>query len=199
MKSIIFTGDSIRAIMDGRKTMTRRPIKPQPKIVTAIYPDASIETELLFRNGDQRIHCPYKIGQELWVRETFAHCPTDFKDTKGIIYKADAKYNDYVGGHEWLSPRFMPRWASRITLKITDVRVQRIQEISDEDAIVEGVEVHLDDGVAYYGPLNRGHADPRIAFKWIWDSIYLKKGMGWDLNPYVWAIAFEKTNQGGAR
>jgi hypothetical protein len=176
--------------MDGRKTMTRRPIKPQPKIVTAIYPDASIETELLFRNGDQRIHCPYgRSGDLLWVRETFAYCPTDFKDTKGIIYKADAKYNDYVGGHEWLAPRFMPRWASRITLLVTDVRVQRIQEISESDMMDEGVRGKFN-GEKYF-PI-------RFVFKELWDSIYLKKGMGWDTNLWVRAITFEKTNQGGA-
>jgi len=195
VKSIIFTGDSIRAIMDGRKTMTRRPIKPQPKIVTAIYPDASIETELLFRNGDQRIHCPYgQPGDLLWVRETFAYCPTDFKDTKGIIYKADAKYNDYVGGHEWLSPRFMPRWASRITLKITGVWVQRIQDIPNEDLISEGYYTQ-DELYVEYGK----YAHAKEWFIKLWDSINRKRGFGWDTNLWVWAIAFEKTNQGGAR
>jgi hypothetical protein len=70
-----------------------------------------------------------------------------------------------------------------------------VQDISDADAIAEGIEANSDDGVVYYGPLNEGHADPRVAFGWLWDSIYSAKGFGWDANPWAWACEFERVER----
>ena len=90
----------------------------------------------------------------------------------------------------------MPRMYSRITLEITNVRVERIQDISNEDAKREGVESNFDEGVVYYGPLNNGHADARIAFSWLWDSINAKRGYSWESNPWVWVVEFKRVLNG---
>lgn len=85
---------------------------------------------------------------------------------------------------------YMPRWASRITLEVTGVRVERLNDINQEDAIAEGVEAHDDDGVTYYGPLGRGVCDPIVAYRSLWDSI---NGPGsWAANPWVWVVEFKR-------
>ena len=84
----------------------------------------------------------------------------------------------------------MPRWASRINLEVVNVRVERLQDISEEDAIAEGIEAHDDDGVIYYGPYGKGHADPVQAYETLWESI---NGPGsWDKNPWVWVVEFKR-------
>ena len=97
-RPILFNGEMVRAVLDGRKTQTRRVVKPQPKIIHALYNDASIETERIFRSGDQRIHCPYgQIGDRLWGRETwkihsFMECkPVEF------CYRADGGKMEELG------------------------------------------------------------------------------------------------------
>lgn len=94
----------------------------------------------------------------------------------------------------WRPSIFMPRWASRLTLEVTSVRVERVQDISDSDAIAEGIEAYRDEGITYYGPLNRGHADPRVAFSWLWDSINGERHP-WESNPWVWVVEFKRVPQ----
>jgi len=193
---ISFSSEMVRAILDGRKTQTRRIIQPQPKVVHGSHSDGSITTERIFRSGDQRIHCPYgKQGDRLWVKETWR--AYERKDGLDVIqYRAGGRFQPIENnenaanlwlsargchGDEWRSSRFMPRWASRINLEITDIRVQRVQEISEEDAIAEGIEI-------VRGPILR----PGEAFSVLWDSINEKKGYGWGMNPYVWVIEFKR-------
>jgi hypothetical protein len=90
---------------------------------------------------------------------------------------------------KWRPSIFMPRWASRITLEIVSVKVERVQEISKEDAIAEGVEAVMVDGHKY--GLQTGN-DYKWAFNQLWDSINAKRGYGWDVNPWVWAVTFKR-------
>lgn len=92
----------------------------------------------------------------------------------------------------WCPSIHMPRWASRLTLEITDVRAERVQAISEADARAEGVERHDDDGATYYGPFGKGHASAVVEFRRLWDSLNAARGHGWDANPWVWAITFRR-------
>jgi len=150
-KSIIFNSEMVKAILTGRKTQTRKVIKPQ-----LIQPreDAYFDT---YNGGPQWnwwspdnkqfltqiIKCPYgKVGERLWVRETWydAFKKTDYDS--GCIYRATQNRPELDHQWEWRSSIHMPRWASRITLEITDVRVERVQDINGEDAIKEGIPWH---------------------------------------------------------
>lgn len=198
---IIFQGWGVRAILEGRKTITRRVIKPQPEIVDA-EPRYRENTWAFWSDkvpkyrGELIVHCPYgKPGDLLWVRETWA---IDQGDQSVIFYRAT---DDKTCGNPWRPSIHMPRKASRITLRIADGRVERVQEITEEDAKAEGIQAEwIDvDGKTIYGSGNRfgfGLDDQaytqREAFAKTWDSIYAKRGFGWDANPFVWVIAFER-------
>ncbi|MDD5007281.1 MAG: hypothetical protein PHC68_02625 [Syntrophorhabdaceae bacterium] len=171
-RPIIFGSDMIRAIFKG-KTQTRRVIKPQPKF------DPPKIQEIW--------NCPYgQVGERLWVREAFQ---LDEGSDK-IWYRADFTEDDARRaftevGDGWKPSIHMPRWASRITLEITGVRAERVQEISHEDAKAEGVPVR---GCAF--PKKQSiHID---SFVDVWDSLNAKRGFGWESNPWVWAIAFKR-------
>lgn len=200
-RPIIFSAEMVRAIISGRKTQTRRVVKPQTQFWSEWYPcvpsDPSeykakcYNSEQHFRKG---IALDFSYGQPgdlLWVRETWRPWPHP-EMWDGIMYKADEAFvkplnlSDHEGfwlsgqcekiDLRWRSPRFMPRWASRITLEITDVRVQRVQEISEEDAVAEGI------ADAAYHP---------NSFAELWDTINAKHGYSWESNPWVWAISFD--------
>ena len=191
---IFFSGTMLKAILEGRKTMTRRPFKPQPdadcridsgKIMTSIGV-AYVRGE----RGDQcvRIPCPYGIpGDRLWVREGFAKCPTTYKPN-GIIYRADGE-DDHVTSFEWRPSIFMPRSLSRITLEITNVGVERLKEITEEDCdreVFGGYIPHV--VLPEYG--FHGGMTIKECFAVVWDSIYCKNT--WSLNLWVWVIEFRR-------
>lgn len=174
-KPIIFSGAMVKAILDGRKHMTRRVMRPQP-LITFNY--------------------PYEVGMRLWVRETW-YCDTA-GDKGRCIYRADVDSEAIAEPHCWRPSIFMPRWASRITLEVTGVRAERLQNITEGDARAEGIT----DG----GCLNCGNHEPcgcgnpipdaRDAFIWLWDSINGKRpGCAWADNPFVWVIAFRRVEQ----
>jgi hypothetical protein len=168
-----------------------------------------------YADGFTRYHDGWKIdvpaGQRLWGKETYAvgacadgfaprelHPPTWLRDNGGLWFPAD--------GTEPTSPIsergktrvsiHMPRWASRLTLEVLSVRLERLQDISDEDAKSEGIERHNDDGVTYYGPLNAGDARPVEAFRHLWDSINGERtGCSWQANPWVWRVEFKRAEQ----
>ena len=220
-RPIIFSSEMVRAILEDRKTMTRRPIKVQPSHKYAIFAD--YKTDLGFTkskesfwagfwlNGNPDVgspgyfKCPHGIpGDQLWVRETWKcsalshHTPTDGPESAehSISYKPDGCFpncktfkfekpmdNAWQKNRDgWRSSIHMPRWASRITLEIVNVKVERIQYITHKDALAEGVayDVSKEDG----SPLSR--------FQKLWNSIYSKKGVGWDKNPWVWVIGFKR-------
>ncbi|MCA3375679.1 MAG: hypothetical protein INF64_01015 [Roseomonas sp.] len=263
-RPIPFKGPMVRAILDGRKTQTRRIMKIQPP------PDARVTVEhynrIVFdRHGDMQpgkevfgalwdggecgLPCPYGApGDHLWVRETFcSHWGTPphdappehrimtgdelppIKQDSGEFYKPETDDRMTIwygtGGNKpfhmkWKPSMFMPRWASRITLRITDIRVERLQGISEEDARAEGVEAKPFPGPWWQGyrddivlgelmhtqslgetppewmiepkRMSLSHLDlsARDVFRSLWNSI---NGPGaWDANPWVWVISFER-------
>jgi hypothetical protein len=180
-RPILFSGPMVRAILEGRKTQTRRPVKPQPVCGDGIVqgPNGLFFVGQLrdSENAWRDILCPCGVpGDRLWVRETFWDGRPDIDNY--VLFVADG----YSFVRDWKKRPsiFMPRWASRITLEITDVRVQRVQETSAADCIAEGLTADL--------PMS--HADWRDSFAGLWDSINEKRGFGWDANPWVWALTF---------
>ena len=185
-RPILFKSEMVRVILDGRKTQTRRVIKVEwSRCLDLEEPDD------LQKAVDQ---CPYGIpGDFLWVRESFravneyggdewtTFAYPQYKD--GQLGPITALQEDYFyKKNKWQSPIFTPRWASRISLKIMDVRVERLQSISYEDIKREGIQKKIN-GVSL---------DMKVDFYNLWDSINAKKGYGWQANPWVWVIEFER-------
>lgn len=194
-RPILFSGDMVRALLAGRKTQTRRVVKPQPEClrdVQALQFHVATGEPLAIGKG-----CPYGApGDRLWVRET--HLPT----ASGVYYRADfsefeaAGHGAMYGG--WKPSIHMPRWASRLTLEIVAVRVERLQDISEADARAEGLYSNpkYTHAVLYTWDGVQGNSNnPRYAYQLLWESI---KGPGsWALNPWVWVIEFKRI--GGAK
>ena len=179
--------EMVRAFLDGRKTQFRVPVKPQPRVVHGIHPDASITTNRIFRKGDQRIHSPFgTIGDRLWLKETW--CWSEYAEHhEEVLWRADRDYSkDERSGYPWRSPILMPRWASRIDLEITGVRVERAQDITEEDAKAEGME-SLRDRCESLADFDESITD-RDLFKALWQSIYGT----WDANPWVFAYTVKR-------
>ncbi len=211
-RPIIFNGEMVRAILEGRKTMTRRVVKPPFEI----HPNGYITR----RQGDERL-CPYicpygQPGDRLWVRETFnwsgdnellpgephKKCPERTGYTSdNVVWAADG-YDEHpqYGKALWRPSIHMPRWASRITLEIVSVRVERVQEISERDAMREGI-IQLSGAGLWkdYQCDKTGFAYPSQSFRSIWDSIYAQRGFAWSANPWVWVIEFKMAQEGGER
>ena len=208
-KPIIFSGEMVRAILDGRKTVTRRVINPQPEYqphlchwVTKGWAYGAVPNEY----GVSGCTCKpvkgvtYLEGDLLWVREAWSAFEIsgyagnmEYKEFPNIIYKADSTTRlilnkdiwKYVTDNlKWRPSIHMPRWASRLALRVVNVRAERLQEIDEMDAINEGAW----DGSSYT-------IDPLYphwhCFKKLWDAINAKRGHSWDSNPWVWRIEFE--------
>lgn len=208
-RPILMNGEMVRAVLDGRKTQTRRVGKFQSDNYTELDAESIChatlgeEIQATYRAfpgaGTARwaiCGCPYgKPGDRLWVRETTA---MDSEDGY-IIYKADGMDISASIDGRWTPAIHMPRAASRITLEITDVRVQRVNEISEEDAKAEGCRWAIKGlGYEYFHtrsvdcPEDEKLATYRAGFEELWDSINAERGFGWDVNPWVWAISFRR-------
>lgn len=230
-RPVIFNGEMIRALLDGRKTQTRRVMKVQPTVIPSEREFGKPGNEIPFdaartmvRNEEMRVACPYGLrGDRLWVRETFATlgnedgCAIDWDENlvKGggqeaaRIYRASCEQKSgnyglwsipdiadwkphtwnvqYEGS--WVPSIHMPRWASRILLEITAVRVEQLKDISQPDAIAEG------------GPpshpsidaVSRDYGFPDFSRSWFaqtWQHIYGEES--WNANPWVWVIEFKR-------
>ena len=203
-RPILFSAPMVQAILDGRKTQTRRAVKPQPagEIVRG-EPDFNhwIDTKYWERQnqkenrgiGTRGFACPYgQPGDRLWVRETFGHFERNENFAPGcdVFYRADG---ESLAVEPWRPSIHMPRWASRITLEITSVRVERLQEISIEDAKAEGAwgpDDSIVQKVADYFGTDIFSANPRKAFQMLWESI--NGPDSWAANPWMWAIEFRR-------
>lgn len=244
-RPILFSGPMVKAILEGRKTMTRRVVKHSLLMSankfdkyngSGTIEDGSFVWHDNPKSGSRIcVKCPYgDVGDRLWVKETFNYIPLNMRGTHHRIEYKDGATKDLMGyeaygaqpagmdglihmgiGSEftefdkgnygaWKSPLFMPRCASRILLEIVNVKVERLQEISDEDIDAEGLwpdgswvipivetafstaeTVRIAGGSLKYG-------DPeRYGFIYYWDSINAKRGYSWESNPWVWVIEFE--------
>lgn len=201
-RPILFSGPMVRALLDGSKTQTRRVVKPQPVSEGILsfgeawkwikspktWFSGVTRQQLVSRPGLLQ-HCPYgKPGDLLWVRESITtrdkaedglrfdvpQYRADFTDSYGLCFTTDDGPR-YVEDLRWTPSIHMPRWASRLTLRITDVRVERLQDISEADVIAEGASGHPD-GMSH-------------AYRSLWTLI---NGPGsWEANPWVWAVSFD--------
>lgn len=189
-RPILFNDETVRAILDGRKTVTRRVVKLQHGA------DVVVTDGQVWRPSrtdyDGYVSCPFgKPGDRLWVREAWGVAESRFAPRGCTIrYRADGATGEVAGesglkyaGKDmsfcWRPSIHMPRWASRLTLEITDIRCQRLQDISEEDAQAEGVQWN-----ARMLPFS-------VYFRDLWDSI-AKPGALWSDNPWVWAIRFQR-------
>ena len=170
-KPIIFSTAMVKAIIAGTKSQTRRIIKTNLEIETDKNDKNYFYVQDEYGDGHKLLeYCPYKIGQILWVRETYT-------DTLGddIIYKAG-----WDGDKEpkWKPGIFMPRTIARVFLKLTNIRIERVQDITEKDVYAEGI------------PKNS--LSFKNSFIYLWNSINLKRGYGWEINPFVWVYDFKK-------
>lgn len=202
---ILFNTEMVRAILDGRKTCTRRVIKPQPQsrlcytyagshkgcIGKWTYPNKGaheflgeeykLPENIKDEELSKRWNPPYHTDDILYVRETWKKAPN------GYYYYEDWQRNDIADVTKWKPSIHMPKEAARIWLKVTDVRVERLQEITSEQIGREGVEVE-------YPHVLNGE-EKRYAFSTLWNNTIKKSDIdryGWDANPWVWVIEFER-------
>lgn len=210
-RPILFSAPMVRAILEGRKTVTRRAVRAglNPKDLEGTL--SASECRKLYRELPQHFgasyFCPYgKPGDRLWVRETFIdlrgtgveHRPDPDGPLQRYAYAADCRPGSHSDearkdfGLKYKPSIHMPRAACRILLEITDVRVERLQDITEEQAKAEGVRLYSDhaelgdwwhvEGVETYS------ADPRKSFELLWSSV----GGDWDANPWVWVVEFKR-------
>jgi hypothetical protein len=188
----------VRAILAGRKTQTRRVVKGHwlPLVEEVMKANG----RWVFETTSHELTTPYgKPGDRLWVREAW-HTDTvdleaaraqheDLMSPSPIFYRAEAGIRWPHAGWKWRPSIHMPRWASRITLEVTGVRVERAQEITWADIHAEGVECPTHDfpGGFCCGPCT----DMRSAWATLWDSINAKRGYGWEKNPWIWVVEFK--------
>lgn len=186
-RPILLNAEMVRAVLAGRKTQTRRMLTPRQ--LNMIDAAASIGECYPLEYGHQhensqsyyREWCPFgAVGNRLWVRETWARYNID-QDSHDIAYCATTP-DDWPKEGRWRPSIHMPRWACRITLEITGVRVERLQDISEADARAEGIT----------GSLVR---DVTAAYSALWQSIYGEKI--WQANPWVWVIEFKRVEVNG--
>jgi hypothetical protein len=194
----------VRAILDGRKTQTRRVCKPRfddknpCEHFAPVEYDVGPSMERHCEHGSESTPCPYGVvGDRLWVKETWAAWPI-MNDTppsqmycQPVHYKAtfDAASVTHAPAmpNKWRPSIFMPRWASRITLEVTGVRVERVQKISIDDVFEEGA---ADRRNCF--PQEVGYIEGLYAK--LWDSINDDRGFGWNVNPWVWVVEFKRVN-----
>ena len=208
-RPILFSGPMVNAILRNEKTQTRRVLKVsdhgykfEHMMKLDDYFVATFDPGLMFQT--ELVKCPYgKVGDRLWVREGWRYY-IDSELWYCVQYRADnaVKKPDFpdnnagfrfVGycdetedpeNQRWRPSIHMPRYSSRILLEIADIRVERVQDISEADAMFEGAEPQIvlpGDEISFVA-----------GFYWLWDSINDKRGFGWDVNPWVWVIEFER-------
>ena len=180
-KPILFKPEMVRAILDGKKTQTRRVVKHIPLLGDPLRWCAAAQKQepgWVSIVGDYRRFCPHGVpGARLWVREMFCQ-PYKEEGNYETFYRADGE-KDLT----WKPSIHMPRWACRLVLEITDVWVERVQDISEEDAMNESDITR--------GPIASENTHTEW-FRALWNSIHKNDGDDWDANPYVWVLTFKR-------
>lgn len=227
---ILFSDPMVLAIIEGRKTQTRRTrgleqfnanpddwavIRPLQRVEPMIgggtqeFPGATSASWLALKNpagiadmGYQPISCPYGgAGDRLWLREAWGYDHDAVHATRDedgpFVYRADGASRCRTLSGRWRPSIFMPRWASRLTLEITEVRCERLQSIREADAIAEGVApcggfMTTSGRWTNYGRDGSSFATARESLRSLWNTINAKRGLTWEINPWVWAISFRR-------
>lgn len=183
-RPLLFTSPMVRAILAGRKTQTRRICKPQPSASAHTTAADGTPMRAWWETGKEINDCPYGFaGDRLWVRETWAN----IGEPKAPIYayRADTEDGERVRvDAPWKPSIHMPRAACRLVLKVTDVRVERLQSISEADAMAEGTQEPS------LLPITGARLTERSVFAALWESI--NGADSWAANPWVWAITFKR-------
>ncbi len=211
-RPILFSAPMIVALLDGRKSMTRRQIRIDDMPLTAKQvgkrqrgiPSNASNVRLLGEylkcdapdgsaTASCRVTCPYGfIGDTLWVRETWWHNES-IPGANGVAYRADGEMPRHMEGSRWRPSIFMPRWASRITLEITGIKVERVADISEDDAKAEGISTSVVDPCPRGEPFNaKNYGTARDAFADLWRII--NGDASWESNPWCWCISFKKVD-----
>jgi hypothetical protein len=226
VKGILFNTEMVRAILDGRKTITRRVIKFPKNRFNNEFPKSNDIAPCEIKNNKvsfiiesifiYKVVPPYKPGDILYVRETWfleefydngamikyragGELPIDY-DCEGETYHKLCKFAE-VEDYKWIPSIHMPKEAARIWLKVTDVRVERLQDITEKQARMEGVlsPYHYADNDEYWEATKRNRLPYDIAaFSALWDSTIKKPDLdiyGWEANPWVWAVGFERCDK----
>lgn len=208
VRPILFSGPMVRALLEGRKTQTRRGLYVNGKFTNGgkrmdgIRADGSRfqyePPRVTIGTNEQWNLSPWrncKAGDLLWVRETWSHsghgvwsiADAQISGNGAPIYAADGTHD--AGCKFWPSIH-MPRRFSRLTLEVKDMRIQRLHDISEEDAAAEGVESDSDGWFDYLMPSTQCCRSARDSMRTLWDSINTPRGFGWDANPWVVAVSF---------
>jgi len=185
---MLLNGEMVRATMAGRKIQTRRPVKPQPPsdAELPVYFDKRGWTWLcedgVWPSLPARVRNPLGVpGDLLYVRETWAYWGINEGPGSLIVYRADGDK-----ARRWQPSIHMPKWAARLWVRNTGVRVERLQGITEEDAIAEGTQA-----ISVAAVPRQAAWTERQDFANIWDSIYANRGLGWEANPFVWVTSYE--------
>ena len=188
MKPILFNTEQARNILDGRKTNTRRPLRHQPAPNWDVCERIG-NTWCFYDSRDPDAHGylkenPYQVGDILYVRETWAieECQSCLSGLNYSVVYCQCRYVYKADGEKsikWHPTIHMPREAARIFLKVTDVRVERLQDITPDDMDKEGLPFCM--SIAPYD-----------GFEEMWNAIYAKRGYSWNSNPWVWVYEFER-------
>lgn len=208
LKPILFNTEMVRAILDGRKSCTRRLVKflsgENPKWTGYIKDGAMLyngKNELCIRTQ------PYQPGDILYVRETWCALPVNeaghMRGHSVYYYKADGDLRPEGWRGNWHPSLHMPKEAARLFLRVTNVRVERLQDITPKDAENEGVGNLFYKDIGYSEKNYGTEVDPEYGiakeqFAWLWESTIKKSDLdfyGWDANPYVWVIEFERCDK----
>jgi len=210
MKGIIFSEEMIRAIQDGSKSMTRRIVNPQPpkgSILNTVYLCGTFEFKLLLQLDPLHDHAiythlkpKYQLGDVLYVKEKFDYLPIPDFDNPILYYAADD--NPMLEGIKvkWSSPIYMPKKAARIFLRVTETKIEKIQDITIDDVIHEGIEfIYLPGSPSYrYNEdyLSACEEETIELYIKLWDKLNGKKqGCSWKENPWITAISFKQISR----
>ena len=197
-KPVLFNSDMVRALLDGRKGVTRRVVKPQPAGQLHRLPDSMCWPGYFANSEEEKVYRPpYQPGDILWTRETYrVDYISNIIGAGRVQYKADGHYADVhfaperydifyraYKNHGWRSCECMPREAARIFLRVTNVYVKQLRDVNYFDCLAEGI------------PYRQMETDIVQDFAVLWDQTISSKDRplyGWEANPYVWVVEFER-------
>lgn len=206
MKPILFNTEMVRAILEGRKTVTRRVVKPEQNTSLKVKDEGIAEflNNVRFKNGmtpeemlEAYYTAPYKVNDVLYVRETWREIIRPVGTPKEFDYKAD-RDTRALGLFKWKPSIHMPKEAARIFLRVTAVRVEQLHDITNEQILAEGIDKkQIENSLSQMPEPVDEWERACYAFEWanLWDSTVKDKNHSWGGNPFVWVIEFEDISE----